>query len=325
MAKRYLLFLFFIVASALAASELVIRYYVMDYHRLAQQVYKILNSNEQSIIIGDSHTKASFRNVPEGFVNLSVEGMNVMMFDSILKSYASRNEVKQAIVLASPHIFSKYRVDGNAGIYEQLPQRSLNWFDEFYVFNSVYQAALFDTIKWKIMNVLHAEDPISLVKTRAMQLLGQAPVRLIKEEIRQKNVDWKDQDIEQQTRDTERQMYDHAPTENFEEHPFAKTYKEMIDRLISSGTRVCLIRTPVSEVYDNMYKEKFGLDSMDAFFETIVQKLNNQGKITYVSYKNLNIDFPDQFLLNTDHLNEEGSELFVPAAVKACDIGLNDH
>lgn len=324
MAKRYLLFLFLVTLSALGASEVVVRYYVMDYHRLAKQVYKILNSNEQSIIIGDSHTKAAFRNVPEGFVNLSVEGMNVMMFNSIVKSYTSRNEIKSAVVLASPHIFSKYRVDGNAGIYEQLPQRPLNWFDELYVFNNVYQAALFDTIKWKIMNILTAEDPITLIKTRMMQALGQLPARSIKDEIRQRNIDWEDQNVEKQFKDTERQMHDHAPTENFQKHPFAKTYKEMIERLVDSGARVCLIRTPVSKVYNAMYESKFGLEATDAFFESIVQKLNRKGNISYVTYENMDIDFSDQFLINTDHLNENGSDLFVPIALKACDIGLND-
>ncbi|PCI56257.1 MAG: hypothetical protein COB36_05635 [Alphaproteobacteria bacterium] len=318
MTKRYLVSLFLVICLALLCSEIVIRGYVMTYHRLAQQVYTILNEDKAGVIIGDSHTKAAFTNLPENFANLSVEGMNVLMFDSVVRSYASRNRIEKIIILASPHIFSQYRIDGNVGIYASLPVRALDWRDDIYVFNNVYQAALHDTVKWKILNVLQAKNPIGLLKTRVMQALHLSPPRVKAEEQRRGRVLWAEQSMSQKTEKTVRQLRDHAPAEDFQNHMFAIRYKEMISNLMNSGAQICLVRPPVSEIYNRIYADKFSMAPMERFFEGIVKDEGRGGHIKYVDYRDLGISFADDVLINTDHLNEQGAQIYTPAIMKAC-------
>jgi len=268
----------------IGAAEIVLRTYVVSNHKPARNAVSIYASKNKDIIIGDSHTQNAFKSESPSFTNLSMGGISVEMMEILIKEYYRNRDPHRVIIIASPQMFAQNRIEkGNWGYNKYFKFNMLNPPFMLYVFEKAVSS-----------NLAIIPD---LFKRKKDDL-----------------VEWEKAGKDDRERRTSARIKEQRPVINFKQTKSFASYLRTLSFLKEKGADVCLLRTPVSQEYQEMTSDDNGFKSADDAFK----KMAAQYGFKYVDFKQLPITYDDTIFVNQDHLNSKGSKIFAPLAEKYC-------
>lgn len=287
------------VISFLAVVMLVLAYlgtssvYHASQQRLTRQYLATIDPAAKGVIIGDSHIGDAFRVHPREFVNLAAGGTTVWMWASTLRSYRSRQSIDELVIILSPHIFADYRLDNDSTLYLDLPQGSA--LQTKTVYNSVVKEIAHRSLRATSRQVTHLA---------------------LREEKKPASVatPWLLQSEAERIRSTRTRAAEHQPSPGAFTSSMALAYRALLADMAASGTKVCMVTTPVSAMYSSMILP----DALRPGWEAFVDDLQRIEGVRYVHFASLAPDWPMELFANQDHLNRSGSDRFSPMALQAC-------
>ena len=216
--------------------------YLARAHPLMVIVKDTLSADATTIVIGDSHTGAAFKTDDGSFLNLSVGSSNVWMWQEMLDRYRQHTPIDRLVMLASPHMFAQYRYNYEAGgftvLSAQPPIRA-------WLLNPLSKQAIRTSIPYLKESLGFPNAPSS----------EPAHWGLFKEGNRNRRV--------------KRRIKMHTPREGFAETRMAKVYVEMIEGLRAGGTEICLVKPPVSQLYETEFDRQCGCAGMGRVSEAL--------------------------------------------------------
>jgi hypothetical protein len=356
--RRWLQIFFAIVVTAsagiLAASEWLIRAQVLRGDNFEWIAARLRNSTQSNASFGDSHVAAVPDYNAKDFVNLGVGATTIRKMDQRVRYYFSKIKPGEVIIQADPHLFADYRLEAQGSyVPETYSKFRLRAFDpQHRGFMLNYWIALlakgrlkalevpdYDQL-WRTANSLQkdaakpAEEASrpAAAATKAPQETAQPPEEAARptaevakpshsppaiqamtaSAVAEYLADTHGETLSKFNAFMDYEVSAHTPVLNFRERAEANIYRDMIKFLVARGAKVCLMNYPV----DKFYRER--ADAIPAFaaVRKFYQEVAQENHIPYVSFWD-RFDDPSMYQ-NTDHVNENGSQILVREARQAC-------
>ena len=298
--RHYLALILIGVVIALTVTEVLLRLYVVPIENTRpNRVHMVYTGKQPDVILGDSHFYRGFITT-SGYANLARGGSSPAALEIIAREYFRFREPGRVIVEASPQLFN--RLMQNRG-----PQQH----DEYFGQNVGLPFALY-VFEPGIARYAGSLVDISELKRRAAVALNQR-VGVSRFERRIQHERPRRPPERLRKRAAGRVRHD-RPVDGIRESEGFAVYRRLLDFLKQRGAQVCMVRTPVDELFleliadDESYREA----------QRALEETAREFGFRYVDFRDLPVKLVDRHFMNADHLGTEGAALFGPAVLRAC-------
>ena len=299
-ATRYLLFVAAGTVLALGLAEGLLRHYVIpiDDGR-ASRVALVYEAPLPDAVLGDSHLYRAFIN-SETFANLARAGSSPEALEIVAREYYRHRAPGRVIVEASPQLF-------NRALQEKHAQGHDAWFTQnvglplvLYVFEPGVSREL------ARMGDLEALRHAAEVARGRKRTSG----KIVEREAALRRA-LSDEERRQETR---ARIASNRPVAEVAASPGFVAYRRMLELLQARGARVCLARTPVTDLYLEMSRDDPAYREADAALRHLAGEL----AIPYVDFRDLGLDLAVDSFTNPDHLTTRAGGIYAARLEAAC-------
>ncbi|HEX3754909.1 MAG TPA: hypothetical protein VHV26_07515 [Rhizomicrobium sp.] len=336
-AVAFLLCFAAVIIVGVALGEWYCRAAVVSWHIEAQRVANIYVATTDNAIIGDSQMYDGFAQSPAIAVDngsvkpyemLAISGESGLMMDILVEQYFKFRKPGRVIVPAGPQVFAENRIARSDGHMESYFKQNnvvqhdlgvMSYFFEPGISNFMLEAferiALFRLRRW-----LHAQQlaerhsgPRARLQWRNLILVADREMTLTQciNPIQPNWTMYTSQCRELMARaraGQQRPAVDFQKTENF------LAFQRMVSFLHRKGAQICFVRTPLPpEMLTQVEHDPQYLKAI-----TELKEMAGRAQARYVDFRQLPVAITPALFADSDHLTEKGSQLFVPAALRAC-------
>jgi hypothetical protein len=299
-AVRYLLIVALGAGLALALAEGLLRRYVVPIEDgRANRVALVYDAPRADAVLGDSHLYRAFIN-SETFANLARAGSSPHALEIVAREYYRHRAPGRVIVEASPQLFNPVMQQRKAQGHDAYFAQNLGLPFVLYVFEpgvSRELARLADPAKLQHA----AEVARGRRKTDGPVVRREAAVRRAlpdAERLRQARA----------RVDSNRPVQGVVASEGF------AAYRRMLELLQARGARVCLARTPVTDLYLEVSRNDPAYRETENALRTLADELS----IPYVDFVDLDLDLAVDSFTNPDHLTTKAGGGYAKRLEAAC-------
>jgi len=284
----------------LALAEVLLRSLVVPIiDSRANRVYQVYSAELPDAVLGDSHLYRPFIN-SERFANLARAGSSPHALEIVAREYFRRIEPGRVIVEASPQLFNLL-----------MQQRKAQHHDEYFSHNFGLP-----------LHLLVLEPGIS----RELATAWNVPAQVRKAEVARGRKKRKGALVErvaadrralseQQRREvTAARIQSNRPVRAVAESSGFAAYRRTLDFLLSRGARVCMAKTPVTDLYRQMARD----DPNHGAAERVLRELASELGIPFVDAVDLDLPLAVDSFTNPDHLTTGMGELYAARLEQAC-------
>jgi len=294
--KTYILVTVFLISTFSVLTEGLIRNRIEPVHTFYKFLQLFRDTTMTNAIFGDSHSAYGLTG-HKNFVNLAFGGDGFLMISERIKEFYATRKPGKVIIQINPHHFSRsYQLRRN--IDKKFFQLLRN-FDVFTprIFLPIHRKELFGY--WKILltgGIFESKNPIQSDGSRPN--LSKITYLNFPKNLKGPG--------------SRRTAFVNEPIAEFKMSLAAKVYGEIIDYLIHSDAKVCLVSLPVTMDLQIARKNNKRYTLLSAFIHNLARGKN----IPYIELNNL--DLPDSMFSDFDHLNILGAQNITADILKRC-------
>lgn len=287
--KNYVYMVLIIILYLLLAAESIVRIFVVVIpNTTPSRIDLVYTQQNRNVAIGDSHIYRGFIH-SDNFLNLGQGGTTIPMMRIIMEQYFMHKKPGKIIIEASPQFFSRRHLSTGKQDYENFFTQNNSWPVKFYLLDPGIGGELGKT---KTFSKIY------------QNISGLPP------EIKMK---WENIDHSERLNRIKKRLAKQRPRIN-KASLFIDEYRQMVRFLISRGAEVCLLRTPVDEMYLDLIQGESSFYLSIEIFKDIAKELG----VKFVDFRELDYDFSLNKFMNQDHLNPDASADFAPLVDKQC-------
>ncbi len=253
----------------------------------AYRANSVFWGSSQKVAIGDSHIYRGFI-LSEDVTNLGRGGTSIYELDSILRYFYEWRKPGQLVIEASHQFFSVKnklsRITGEGYKPDSPPPL-------MYIFEPVYATQLKQIYEGLTI-------PSNLKKL--------SKKRKSNENDKTTTKNWDDINNDDRIERTKRRAKKQRPVWDKEAYFLLNKYEKLISHLKNKGVSICLLRTPLSKEYIDIYDNFNDFRMATQYFMDIASK----NSINYVDFQELGMVWNDRMFLNQDHITPQTSIFF---------------
>ena len=285
---------------ALVLAEFLLRTLVMPVvDSRANRVGLVYRAERPDAVLGDSHLYRPFIN-SERFENLARAGSSPHALEIVAREYFRHIEPGRVILEASPQLFNRL-----------MQQRRAQHHDEYFSHNFGQPAFLHILEPGVSRELASIWDPRGLLraaevargreKREGVYVERQAGLR-------------RALSAEDRRELTEARLRSNRPVSDVTGSEGFAAYARTLDFLLSRGARVCLARTPVTELYREMSQEDVAYLAAEQALRSVAEARG----VRFVDYLDLDLPRRVDAFTNPDHLTTKTGELYAARLEQAC-------
>lgn len=283
-ARRWLVTLCITVLALAAAAEGWLRLVTAKRDLTASTLIATRSGQLRAVLLGDSHTFALGSRL-SGVQNLSIPGANLAVMAALGDQLLAHSQPQLAILAVGPEMFAPASLNrGDGGLTEG----------------------------WTPLPLLLAQAPLARRLIPSLLSRGSGP----EDEMAALGVGqrWDQVPETRRTVWTRARVQQQRPAANLASHPQLTLLRELIGRLQASGAAVCLVRTPVTELYLAEIERYPELH----LYEATLAKLVAETGARWVDSRTMNPPLQLHEFLNQDHVNAAGAARYAPWLQQQC-------
>ena len=265
----------------------------------ANRVGLVYRASRPDAVLGDSHLYRPFIN-SERFANLARAGSSPHALEIVAREYFRHIEPGRVILEASPQLF-------NGLMQQRLAQHHDEYFSHNFgqpAFLHVFEPGISRELAsvWDVRGLLRAAQVARGRQRRegAYTERQAAQRRALSAEARREL--------------TAARIRSNHPVPDVTRSEGFAAYSRTLDFLLSRGARVCLARTPVTD----LYREMSGKDAAYLAAEGALRNLAAERGVRFVDYLDLDLPLRVDAFTNPDHLTTSMGELYAARLEQAC-------
>ena len=285
---------------ALLIAEVLLRTLVMPViDSRANRVGLVYRASRPDAVLGDSHLYRPFIN-SERFANLARAGSSPHALEIVAREYFRHIEPGRVILEASPQLFNDLMQLRRVQQHDEYFSHNFGQFDFLHVLEPGISRELASV--WDVRGLLRAAEVArGRQKREGIYVERQAARRrALSAEARQEL--------------TVARIRSNHPVPDITSSEGYAAYSRTLDFLISRGARVCLARTPVTDLYREMSRK----DVAHVAAERALRNLAAQRGVRFVDYLDLDLPLRVDAFTNPDHLTTRTGELYAARLEQAC-------
>lgn len=293
--RRFFLVQAAVLAGALAASAVLVKYVVEPTDRVVQSLYLIQRATTANGAFGDSHFAYGVVGSPD-FPTFAAVGETMSDMELRVRYYYRNRRPGRVLIQGDPHSFAAYKLDRATHQYlESLgaPSFTRRLLDHHREYLGLYWATLAtdgvqgfrknSTVRW---GWIHAERrPWSAIDSAERVGTASARMGLV------------------------------TPVADVHTSPFAASFERTLDFLRRRGADVCVVTMPVTY-------ELYTFASQDTNTAAALRFIRQTAVLHGARYENYYDLYArpeyDGYFIDPDHLNHVGAPLFTAKAMAAC-------
>ena len=283
-ARRWLLCLCLTVLALVLVAETWLRLAAPRRDVTTAAVVAARQHDVQAAVLGDSHTFALGARM-KGVQNLSIPGANLAIMASLADMLLSHAHPRLAILAVGPEMFAPSSLNrGDGGLSEG----------------------------WTALPLYLAQAP--LARRLAPSLLdrgGGAEGEMAALGVGQR---WDQVPETRRALWTRARVQQQRPAANLAAHAHLALLRRTIGRFQAVGAIVCLVRTPVTELY---LEEMMKFPELHAYEQTIAKLVAETG-VRWVDSRTMDPPLELHEFLNQDHVNATGAARYAPWLQQRC-------
>jgi len=283
-ARRWLFALCVTVLALATAAEGWLRLVAAKRDLTAATLIAARSDQVQSVLLGDSHTFALGSRLP-GVHNLSIPGANLAVMAALADLLLAGSRPQLAILAVGPEMFAPASLNRGAGGL---------------------------TEGWTPLPLLLAQAPLARRLIPSLLSRNNGPeAEMAALGVGQR---WDQVPEVQRAIWTRARVQQQRPAADLASHPQLDLLRQLIKRLQASGAQVCLVRTPVTELYLAEIEQYPELQLYEATLADLVAETGAR----WVDSRTMNPPLQLHEFLNQDHVNAAGATRYAPWLQQQC-------
>jgi hypothetical protein len=284
----------------LVTVEALLRTYVVPIANTPpNRVHQVYTTKNPDVILGDSHLYYGMINAPD-FANLAGGGSSPGTLEIIAREYFRFQDPGRVIVEASPQLFTGL-------LQKQGSQQHGDYFGQ----NVGLPFALY-VLEPAIARHIGSLRDIQKLENRAKwaqsrKIVGSRSER----KTRQTRAGYTP---ERRHKLASIRVSLSRPVGQIRESEVFAAYRRLLDLLKDRGAEVCMVRTPVNQLFLELIADDEGFQDT---LKALKQSARERG-FRYLDFRDLPVKLEETHFGNEDHLAAEGAAVFAPAVVEAC-------
>lgn len=290
---RVLLLQVAVLALALAATVVLVKYAVEPNDRVIQSLALVQHATARDAAFGDSHFAWGFVGRPD-FPTFAAEGETVADMELRVRYYFRDKQPGRVIIQGDPHAFAAYKLERATHAY--LDNLDNRFWQRFVDHHRPYLGLYWERFLAGGAGAFRQRDEL-----RWGWIVGQE--------------EWSSLDPTLRLGKASARVEHHKPAADFQRNEFARSFRRTLTFLQERGAQVCVITTPVSYEYYKFASENPSTAAAIGFIRQVAEEHGDR----YVNFYDLYArpEFAGYFR-DMDHLNQRGAPLFTDKAVSAC-------
>jgi hypothetical protein len=262
------------------------------------------DSHLENVLIGDSQMYTGFLQHPD-FFQLALSGETAPMLEILVREYFRFRTPKKVIIEAGPQFFAQAQLNNGTRRHEFYFAQN-NWIQHATGIRSYLAEPGIGSHIGEALNVLLAPYRRQWIEAVAAADRGREAVPA--------PAHWGVYSADERRTAVAGRIAFQRPVQEFLQTSHWVALKNMAAFLHAAGATLCFLRLPVvSEYLEAIADDPDYRGAIQAF-----QDLAMSHKAPYVDFRPLPMPYRPEYFLNQDHLNEAGSAVFAPLAIKEC-------
>lgn len=250
-------------------------------------------------VLGDSHLYRPFIN-SERFANLARAGSSPHALEVVAREYFRHVEPGRVIVEASPQLFNRLMQTRKAQGHDAYFTQNIGLPFQLYVLEPGIARELASV--WDVSGLLH-KAKVARGRTKL-----DGPIAQREAALRRALSDEERREATTARILSNRPVSDVAASEGF------AAYRRTLELLLSRGARVCLARTPVTELYLELSRA----EPHHVAAEEALRALAGELGVRFVDFVDLDLPVAVDAFTNPDHVTTRTGELYATRLERAC-------
>ena len=299
-ASRYLAIVGVGLLLALALAEVLLRTLVVPIiDSRPNRIHQIYHAELTDAVLGDSHLYRPFIN-SEHFANLARAGSSPDALEIVARQYFRHIDPGRVIVEASPQLFNPLMQARKAQHHDEYFSHNFGLPVQILVFEPGISREL--AAIWNVPALLRQAEVARGRKKRGGPIVERAAARR------------RGLGDPERRKLTAARIQSNRPVPTVAASGAFAAYRRTVDFLLSRGARVCLARTPVTELYRQMARDEPNHLAADRALRDLASELG----IPFVDYLDLDLPLAVDSFTNPDHLTTRMGELYASRLEQAC-------
>ncbi len=263
------------------------------------RIHLIYHAELPDAVLGDSRLYRSFIN-SERFANLARAGSSPHALEIVAREYFRHVDPGDVVVEASPQLFNELMQTRRAQRHDEYFTHNFGLPFQLYVFEPGISRELASV--WDFPGLLHEAE----VARGSKKLGGPLSER---EAARRRALS------EDERRElTAARIESNRPVPDVRTSSGFSAYRRTLDFLLSRGARVCLARTPVTDLYLAMSRDEPNHVAAEQALRDLAAELG----IRFVDYVDLDLPLTPGTFTNPDHVTTRMGEVYAASLERAC-------